>query len=198
MHRECRERFSRHRLQRNWLDSDPGMHHGTCVTHVPWCMSGSLTGGGGENVPGIPGTCATRTFMYLVRGPWSVTHPSIPYCFNTLRPRQNGRRCTGDILKRIFLNEYRCILIRISLKVVLEDPIDNYPALVLIMACRLFGAKPLSEPMMIKPTDAYIRHSVTLNFNNGFTYGPGFWQDDVQCHENDRHKTLPYSAIFVC
>ena len=22
---------------------DPGMHHGTCVTHVPWCMSGSLT-----------------------------------------------------------------------------------------------------------------------------------------------------------
>ena len=21
--------------------SDPDMHHGTCVTHVPWCMSGS-------------------------------------------------------------------------------------------------------------------------------------------------------------
>ena len=34
------------------------MHHGTCVTHVPWCMSGSLTCGGGENVPGIPGACA--------------------------------------------------------------------------------------------------------------------------------------------
>ena len=26
-------------------DSDPDMHHGTCVTHVPWCMSGSLTSG---------------------------------------------------------------------------------------------------------------------------------------------------------
>ena len=25
------------------------MHHGTCVTHMPWCMSGSLTRGGGEN-----------------------------------------------------------------------------------------------------------------------------------------------------
>ena len=25
--------------------SDPGMHHGTCVTHVPWCMPGSLTSG---------------------------------------------------------------------------------------------------------------------------------------------------------
>ena len=23
--------------------SDPIMHHGTCVTHVPWCMPGSLT-----------------------------------------------------------------------------------------------------------------------------------------------------------
>ena len=25
--------------------SDPDMHHDTCVTHVPWCMSGSLTSG---------------------------------------------------------------------------------------------------------------------------------------------------------
>ena len=24
-----------------WI-SDPDMHHDTCVTHVPWCMSGSL------------------------------------------------------------------------------------------------------------------------------------------------------------
>ena len=48
----------RRRFQRRPLVSDPGMHHGTCVTHVPWCMSGSLTCGHGENVPGIPGTCA--------------------------------------------------------------------------------------------------------------------------------------------
>ena len=27
-----------------WV-SDPDMHHGTCVTHVTWCMSGSLTSG---------------------------------------------------------------------------------------------------------------------------------------------------------
>ena len=25
--------------------SDPDMHQGTCVTHVPWCMPGSLTSG---------------------------------------------------------------------------------------------------------------------------------------------------------
>ena len=68
--RECRERFPRHRLQRKPLVNDPGMHHGTCVTHVPWCMSGSLVRGGGENVPGIPGACATCNFTYLARGPF--------------------------------------------------------------------------------------------------------------------------------
>ena len=50
--------FPRRRFQRKPLASDPGMHHGTCVTHVPWCMSRSLTCGDGENVPGIPGACA--------------------------------------------------------------------------------------------------------------------------------------------
>ena len=48
MRRECRERFPPYRLKRKPLVSDPGMHHGTCVTHVPWCMSGSLTRGGGK------------------------------------------------------------------------------------------------------------------------------------------------------
>ena len=46
MRRECRERFPQHRLQRKPLVSNPGMHHGTSATHVPWCMSGSLTRGG--------------------------------------------------------------------------------------------------------------------------------------------------------
>ena len=69
MRRECRKLLSRHWLQSKPLVSDPGMHHGTCVTHVPWCMSGSLTHRGGENVPGISGACATRNFTYLVRGP---------------------------------------------------------------------------------------------------------------------------------
>ena len=62
--------FTGHRPKRKPLASDPDVHHGTCVTHVPWCMSGSLNGGGGENVPGIPGACATRNFAYLVRGLW--------------------------------------------------------------------------------------------------------------------------------
>ena len=80
MRRICRERFPRHRLQRKRLVNNPSMHQGTCVTHVPWCMSGSLTRGGEENVPGA---CATRNFTYLVRGPWRlrsscVTDSSLP------------------------------------------------------------------------------------------------------------------------
>ena len=78
MRRECQERFSRHRLQRKVLVSDPGMHHGTCVTHVPWCMTGSLTCGGGEIVPGIPGACETRNFPYLARGPLQTADKSTP------------------------------------------------------------------------------------------------------------------------
>ena len=62
--------FSPHRLKRKLLVSNPDMHHSTCVTHMPWCMSGSLTRRGGENDTGIPGTCATRNFTYLARSPW--------------------------------------------------------------------------------------------------------------------------------
>ena len=72
MRRECRERFPSHILQRKSLVSDPGIHHGTCVTHVPWCMSRSLTRGVGENVPGIPGACATYNFTYPARGTWKL------------------------------------------------------------------------------------------------------------------------------
>ena len=55
--------------------SDPDMHHGTCVMHVPWCIPGSLTSGflwgrlRGKRYIGIPGACAIRHFTYLVRDP---------------------------------------------------------------------------------------------------------------------------------
>ena len=62
--------FPTHRLQRKPLVSDPDMHHGTCVTHVPWCMSGSLTCGGGENVPGIPSACAPAIWRIWQEAHW--------------------------------------------------------------------------------------------------------------------------------
>ena len=60
-------------------------HHGlaipTCITARAWltcrnaCRDRQLVSfevGGGENVLGIPGACATRNFTYLVRGPHST------------------------------------------------------------------------------------------------------------------------------
>ena len=70
------EHFPRLRLQRKPLLSDSDMHHGMCVTRVPWCMSESPTRGGGKNVPGIPGACTTRNFMYLARVGIDVLSPS--------------------------------------------------------------------------------------------------------------------------
>ena len=78
MRRECREYYPRHRLQWKPLVSDPSMHHDTCVTHVPWCISGSLNCGGGENVLGIPGACAIRNIRYMERDPRHVNRFCVP------------------------------------------------------------------------------------------------------------------------
>ena len=71
------------------------------------------------------------------------------FLLNTLRPRQNGRRFADDTFKRIVLNENIRISIKISLKFVPKDPINNNPALVQIMACCRSGDKPLSESLMV-------------------------------------------------
>ena len=63
-----------------------------------------------------------------------------------------------DIFKCILLNEKFCILFRISLKFVAKGPIDNNPALGKIMAWHRIGDKPLSEPMLTRIIDAYMRH----------------------------------------
>ena len=63
-----------------------------------------------------------------------------------------------DIFNCIFLNENYRISIHISLKYVPRSPIDNKAALVQVMAWRLFGTKPLSEPMLTSFIDAYMRH----------------------------------------
>ena len=83
--------------------------------------------------------------------------------FNTLRPRQNGRHLADDIFKRIFLNENVAIVIKISLKFAPTGPKDNNPALVQLAACRLFGHKPSSEPMMVLFTYTYMRNSAPIS-----------------------------------
>ena len=68
MRQECRERFPL---------TDIDMHHGTCVTHVPWCTSGSLTiwflgSWCRRKLSQHSRACATLNFPYLVRGPWPI------------------------------------------------------------------------------------------------------------------------------
>ena len=53
-----------------------------------------------------------------------------------------------DIFKRIFLDKNVIISIQYSLKFVPKGPIDNKSALVLGNGLRLFGAKPLPEPVL--------------------------------------------------
>ena len=81
--------------------------------------------------------------------------------FNTLWPWQNGHHFADDIFKCIFLKEIVWISLNISLNFVLTVQISNIPALVQIMAWRQPGDKPLSGPMMVYLTDAY----VSLGFN---------------------------------
>ena len=50
--------------------------------------------------------------------------------------------------QRHFIDENVAISIKISLKFVPNGPNGNKPPLVQMMACRLFGTKPLSETMM--------------------------------------------------
>ena len=85
MRREWRESFSHHR----------GLAIPTCITTRAWLTCGDacqgclltvfLEVGGGENVPGIPGACATRNSTYLVIDPWPRSKQQI-HCINTTIP----------------------------------------------------------------------------------------------------------------
>ena len=56
------------------------------------------------------------------------------------------------------MNETYCILIKISLKIVPKDPIDNTLALVQVMAWRQTGDKSLPESMVTQVIDTYMWH----------------------------------------
>ena len=100
--------------------------------------------------------CATRqiTMCILYRFVFVRSHDTV---LNTQRPRQNGRHFAHDIFKRTFLNENFRIPIEMSLKFVPKSPINNIPALVLIMGWHRPGDKSLSEPMVVRlPTHACV------------------------------------------
>ena len=71
-----------------------------------------------------------------------MCHGVIISYLNTLRPRQNGHHFADDIFKWVFVNRNVWIAIKISLKFVPKDLINNIPALVQKMAWRRPGDKP--------------------------------------------------------
>ena len=82
------------------------------------------------------------------------------WLINTLRPRH----FPDDIFKYILnlLNENAWSLLKISRKFVPKVQMNNFPALVQIMAWCRSNDKPLSEPMMAQYTDVYMRHSASI------------------------------------
>ena len=80
--------FSRHRLQRKPLAYDPCLHH-PCA----WRTCRVACRSGRKNVPGIPGTCATRNFTYLARGPCE---------WNTKMETATAFEISSTILKEIW------------------------------------------------------------------------------------------------
>ena len=79
-----------------------------------------------------------------------------------ISPGQNGRLFANDIFGCIFVKWKICTLIKISLKFISKSPIDNNLAMVKIMAWRRIGDKPLSESMLTRFTDAYMRYQREL------------------------------------
>ena len=132
--------------------------------------------------------------VVLIRFRWNLVHAlprpnlgwlqiSASQLFNTLRPRQNGRRFAADTFKRIFLNENVLIPVKISLKFVPKGPINNTPALVRIMAWRRPGDKLLSEPMMVSlPTHMCVTRPQWVKYVHKWFAGTS-----SQC----RHSTFP-------
>ena len=153
MCRECREGFPRHRLQRKPLVSYPGMHRGTCVTHVPWYMSGSLTHGGGENVPDIPGACATRNFTYLVRGPLtynftvmqSYIQKFVFWISTYNKPISQFPHVSDKYPSTVFLTEIRtCVYIYVTKWCILGYAIVEFAQQVYSKICRSLDQMHLS------------------------------------------------------
>ena len=96
--------------------------------------------------------------MNYTWSPWStvsnvymmyMTAPHRVQPLNTLRPSQDGRHFPDDIFKCIFF-QWKYINFDYDFtEISSQDPNNNIPSLFQIMACRLTGAKPLSETMMI-------------------------------------------------
>ena len=80
----------------------------TCIT-ARALRTESLTRGGGENVPGIPGACATRNNLDLVRGP-------LADIFRIRSETIHGKRTEQNVFTSYFTFVYSCCNMSVHLK----------------------------------------------------------------------------------
>ena len=92
---EWREHFPRHRLQRKPVVNDLGIHRGTCVTHVPWCMPGSLTCGA---FPAHVHPAISRIWQEA-HAPWNYGLTTELRAIHYLNQRVQFSRYSGFLLK---------------------------------------------------------------------------------------------------
>ena len=68
-------------------------------------------------------------------------------------------------------------MIKSSLKFVPKGPIDNKPAFFQVMACRLFGSKPLSEKVLTNAHPVEIIHGKHGHWGQGHPQEGKPWVD---------------------
>ena len=113
-----------------------------------------------------------------------------------INPSPSGQHFADGIFRCIFVNEKFCILIKISLNL--------FPRFHLI-AWRRIGDKPLSEPMLTRFTEVYMRHwgdcliSIAHYFFF-FSFCPGIYNrvaHDIYNHQSCK-LTMHCFTIYLC
>ena len=100
--------------------------------------------------------CAVKQFLQQ--------YDVISALFVPLRPRQNGRHFSDDILGAFSWMKMFEFRIKFHKKFLPKGPINNISALVQIMAWRRPGDKPLSKPMMVSlPTHTCVARPQWVN-----------------------------------
>ena len=97
-------------------------------------------------------------YQYVIRGQPVIGGLFAPTTINSSPPGENGRHFADDIFRHISRLKSFVFCKKKSLKFIRKVPIDNNPAVVLIMACRGIGDKPLSEQMLTPFINSYMRH----------------------------------------
>ena len=125
-------------------------------------------------------------------------------CVNSLRSRQNGRLFADDTFKHIFLNENIRISTTNSLNFVPKGLINNIPALVLIMAWRRPGDKPLSEPMLVRSlTHICVTRPQCVKSHLSLIQNMDLLFTNICCHSNgyayhdDRLREFPHTFVPI-